>query len=55
MKLTVLLPNTKIHIEAEKPREELIKRVRVMLEAKYDVFHLKNGSYIAVKKELLNK
>ena len=49
------MPDTKIHIEAEKPREELVKRAKDMLEDKYDVFHLENGSYIAVKKELLNK
>jgi len=55
MKVTVIMPDTKIHIEGEKSREELLNRAKEMFEAKYNIFHLKNGTYIAVKKELLTK
>lgn len=55
MKITVFLPDGKIHIEGEKSRDELLNKAKELLNVKYNVFHLKNGTYIAVKKELLTK
>lgn len=55
MKITVFLPDGKIHVEGEKTREQLVSKAKEILQSKYNVFHLKNVTYIAVKKELLTK
>ena len=54
-KITIILPSSKMHIEhKDMAKGELVNKANQLIGDRYRILNIKNGTYIAVKNELLN-